>query len=658
MSTEKSQVKVLVPTAVRDGFTYAANSQVPSGQLVEVSFRNRNMLGVSMGMPTQQYSGQLKSVMHIHDNILPPVHLQFIKWVADYTMAPIGQVLRMMLPVQDAFVEKKTADRYKLDIGQPNLVSAMSSLSEEQQLAAVQISQAVNQHSFQPFLLDGVTGSGKTEVYFESIIACLKAGRQAVVLLPEIALTTQWLQRFEQRFGCKPLQWHSGLTPSVRRQTWRAVLDGRAKVIVGARSALFLPFKELGLIIVDEEHDSTYKQDEQVLYNARDMAVVGAKFHKVPVVLASATPSLETYVNAKSGKYKQLRLTQRFGAAQMPEIKLVNLTKERPKEWLSETVINTIKDRLQHNQQAMLFLNRRGYAPLTLCESCGHRIMCLACDTWLVAHKATQRLHCHHCDFQQPYPTACPECHTPQSLIPCGPGVERIVEVVTNVFPRAKIATLTSDTLSTPKKAKQIIDSITNNEVDIVIGTQVLAKGYHFPKLTYVCVVDGDLGLTGADIRACERTYQMLNQVSGRAGREEILGEVAIQTYNPEHPVMQAIAQNDRDGLLDLEAEQRQMYGMPPYGRLIAIILSSLNEQRVEQVAKNLVKCAQSHPDVTVLGPAPAPIAKLRSRYRWRILVKGPSNLRLQDYVNVMLERSNTPSNVRVTVDVDPYSFL
>lgn len=663
MSKKNHSIKVLVPTSVHDTFTYSYNEELSTGQLVDVNFRNRVMLSAvwknSRKTATNKtYKGPLKPIIQLHEFSLDKTHLDFISWVSDYTMAPIGQVLKMILSVPDAFTNKKTAEKYKLILDRPIIKSNIGSLSTEQQVAATNICRDVCDEQFQPFLLDGVTGSGKTEVYFEAIAACLQKNKQSLILLPEIALTTQWLQRFEKRFGCKPLQWHSGLTPSVRRQTWRAVLEGNGKVIVGARSALFLPFNKLGLIIVDEEHESTYKQDEQILYNARDMAVVCAKFHKIPIVLASATPSLETFINAVSGKYKHLELTERFGSAKLPEVKLINLQQEKPKEWISESVLKSIKMRLNNNEQSMLFLNRRGYAPLTICESCGYRIMCPACDTWLVSHKSTQRLHCHHCDYQQPYPATCPECNTPESLIPCGPGVERITEVVANIFPRAKLATLTSDVLSTPKKAKYVIDAITNNEIDIVIGTQVLAKGYHFPNLTYVSVIDGDLGLTGADIRACERTYQLLNQVSGRAGREAIMGEVAIQTYNPDHPVMQAIKNNDRNALLNLEAQQRAAYGMPPYGRLIAIVLSSLDNHKVEQIARELVKHAPQHPDVTVLGPIPAPLTKLRSRYRWRLLVKGPNNLKLQNFVRSMQAAVTIPTSVRMNIDVDPYNFL
>jgi primosomal protein N' (replication factor Y) len=487
--------------------------------------------------------------------------------------------------------------------------------------------------------------------------ATLKQGRQIVVLLPEIALTTQWLNRFHRRFGVEPLQWHSGLTPSLRQQTWTAILEGRASVIVGARSALFLPYPNLGLIIVDEEHDPSYKQEEQVIYQARDLAVVRAKLSKIPVVLVSATPSLETVTNVEQERYQHLVLKNRHGGANMPTIQTIDM-RHYPHNWISPPLEDAIAQGLEAKEQVMLFLNRRGYAPLTLCRTCGHRLMCPTCTSWLVEHKRNGRLQCHQCGYTIPLPSVCPECKAEGSLIACGPGVERIHEQISQTFPMARCEMLTSDMLSTPKHIHELIRRVTNHEIDVIIGTQILAKGHHFPMMTLVGVVDADLGLSGGDLRACERTYQLLHQVSGRAGREQRPGRVLLQTFNPDHPVMAALAAQDRDGFVDAEKVEREARLMPPFGRLGAIIISGTDAHQVERVAKSLARSAPFHPDVTVLGPVPAPLSQLRGRHRWRLLVKTTKSVPLQNLLASWVGGIKPMGNVRVTVDIDPYNFL
>ncbi|MGV8949183.1 MAG: replication restart helicase PriA [Candidatus Paracaedibacter sp.] len=658
MTRPHSTVQILLPIAIDRPFDYALPTGMDCtvGDLVEVPFRGKTAMGIVWGQEATDYSGKLKEIIRRLD--LPGVSFEnreFVTWVSRYNLAPLGMVLKMMLPVA---LEQPTKVRKTLDIGIPDLAHAGAvSLSEDQITAASAIQEAIAEARFQTFLLDGVTGSGKTEVYLSAMEAALKNGRQIVVLLPEIALTTQWLNRFHRRFGVEPLQWHSGLTPSVRQQTWAAILEGRASVIVGARSALFLPYSNLGLIIVDEEHDPSYKQEEQVIYQARDMAVVRAKLSRIPIVLVSATPSLETVTNVEQDRYQHLVLKNRHGGANMPTIQTIDM-RHYPHNWISPPLQEAIAQGLEAKEQVMLFLNRRGYAPLTLCRTCGHRLMCPTCTSWLVEHKRNGRLHCHQCGYNVLLPSACPECKTEESLIACGPGVERIHEQITNLFPMARCEMLTSDMMSTPKHIHELIRRVTDHEVDIVIGTQILAKGHHFPMMTLVGVVDADLGLSGGDLRACERTYQLLHQVSGRAGREQRPGRVLLQTFNPDHPVMAALAGQDRDGFVDAEKAEREARLMPPFGRLGAIIISGTDALQVERVAKSLARTAPLHPDVTVLGPVPAPLAQLRGRHRWRLLIKATKTVPLQQMLGSWVGGIKPAGNVRITVDIDPYSFL
>ncbi len=545
-------------------------------------------------------------------------------------------------------------------LGRPDWARPGPALSPHQEAAADDLRGRVQAGGYSTVLLDGVTGSGKTEVYYEAIAAALKQGKQALILLPEIALSAQWLDRFARRFGAAPAEWHSELTGSQRRDTWRAVAKGEVPVVVGARSALFLPYPDLGVIIVDEEHDSAYKQEEGAIYHARDMAVARAHLGGLPIVLVSATPSLETKVNADSGRYARIELPSRHGGAQLPEVALVDLRRDRPpaRHWLAPSLRKALAETLAGGEQAMLFLNRRGYAPLTLCRACGHRMQCPNCTAWLVEHRLARKLQCHHCGLQQPLPPACPECGEEGTMAACGPGVERIAEEVAELFPAARAAIMASDTLYGPRAIQEMVRKITDHELDIIIGTQVMAKGHHFPMLTLVGVVDADLGLNGGDLRAAERTYQLLHQVAGRAGRGERPGTVMLQTFMPEHPVMQALAAGDRDGFYQLEAEMRQDAGMPPFGRLAALIVSGEDPTLVDRVAMALGRAAPRSETVHVLGPAPAPLALLRGRHRRRLLLKAPRATQVQSLIADWLGRVEIPPAIRVQIDVDPYSFL
>ncbi|GGF08436.1 primosomal protein N' [Aliidongia dinghuensis] len=533
-------------------------------------------------------------------------------------------------------------------------------LSDDQRQAADAIVAAVEARHYETILLDGVTGSGKTEVYFKAIAAALAAGRQVLVLLPEIALGAQWHRRFERQFGAPAAAWHSDLRPAERRGVWRDVADGRARVVVGARSALFLPFEDLGLIVVDEEHDASFKQEEGVVYHARDMAVVRASLEGVPIVLASATPSLESLVNAERGRYRRIVLPDRHGGAELPQVTLVDLREDKPERqrFVAPSLIAALKETLVAGEQAMLFLNRRGYAPLTLCRTCGHRMQCPNCTAWLVEHRFMGRLVCHHCGHAERPPEICPACEDKHSFAPCGPGVERLAEEIAERFPDARVAVMASDTLVGPQAMADLVARVQAHEIDLLIGTQIMAKGHHFPMLTLVGVIDGDLGLAGGDLRAGERTFQMLHQVAGRAGRAERPGRVLLQTFDPGHPVMQALAAHDRDRFLALESAERRSRHMPPFGRLAALIVSAPDADQADQVSAALARAAPHLKGVDVLGPAPAPLAVLRGRHRRRFLMKTDRQVNLQAVLRQWLSSVRVPTAVRVQVDVDPYSFL
>ncbi len=653
---------------------------------------------------------------------LPLISLRFAEWIAKYTLAPLGMVARMMMSAQEAFVPSKprfgvgivdgapppakmNAQRTRvLDMASDGLVRAKSELAHlaacstgvidglvlagnlvevaipergfprpdprfcetqftDDQLRGVEtLRAAVDAANFSATLLDGVTGSGKTEVYFEAVAQTLEAGHQAVILLPEIALTSQFLDRFQRRFGVKPVEWHSALSPAERGRIWKGVARGDVRCVVGARSALFLPYPELGLIVIDEEHDQGYKQDDRVHYQARDMCVVRANLGKFPVVLASATPSIETYVNAITQRYRHVILPGRFSGVEMPDVSAIDMRREQPDKgkWIAPRLVEAMTETLAKGQQSLLFLNRRGYAPLTLCKSCGHRIECPQCSAWLVEHRFKKRLNCHHCGFALAMPEKCPKCATPDSMIACGPGVERVAEEVKERFPDARIALLSSDLIPSLVEMREVIHTIERGEVDIIIGTQIVAKGHNFPGLALVGIIDGDLGLAhGADPRAGERTFQLLHQVTGRAGRTHFVGKGLVQTHLPEHPVMQAIVAGDREAFLNYEIKTRQTGVLPPYGRLAAMVVSARDKELAERTARDLRRHAPPSDKISVLGPAEAPIAVVRGRYRWRLLIKAPKDIDMQSYLRAW--ESALPKykgDVRISLDIDPYNFL
>ena len=675
------------------------------------------------GQPGGVPGGRLKPISEILD--LPPmrpVQRRFIEWLADYYLAEKGAVLRLCMAAREAFLpprelavwqvsgkqpQRLTAQREKVlntaranpplttgelarlagvstsvvrGLAETGALSAASRpkdapfeppdlsphlakrLSGEQQEAADALREAVRGGGFSVTLLDGVTGSGKTEVYFEAMAEALAGGGesgQVLLLLPEIALTGQFMRRVAERFNARPAEWHSDMSAAARARVFRGVASGKARIVVAARSGLFLPWRSLRLIVVDEEHESAYKQEGGVPYHGRDMAVLLGSLGGFPVVLSSATPSLESLVNAENGRYGHLTLRRRHGKALLPEISLIDMREHAPAsgEWLSTPLVEAVSETLEKGRQALLFLNRRGYAPLTLCRACGQRLQCPHCSAWLVQHRFRNILMCHHCGHQQPLANTCPSCGAEGKMAAVGPGVERLAEEAGWRWPDARVAVLSSD-LQGGARLKELLEAVARGEYDIIIGTQLVAKGHHFPNLALAGIVDADLALENADPRAGERTWQLLAQVAGRAGRAEHSGRALVQTWLADHPLMRALAAGDRDGFLEHEKKMRKAAGMPPYGRLAALIISGRDEQRTWEFCRALAARKPRARDILALGPAPAPIAVVRRRFRYRFLVKGPRNADMQAYLRAWLAGLKIPGHVKLEVDMDPYSFL
>ncbi|WP_460451949.1 primosomal protein N' [Alsobacter sp. SYSU BS001988] len=715
--------EVLTPVALDQTYSYVVppGLELEPGAVVQAPFGPRETVGVVWELRRGASGSNLKAVTaRMPGPALTEAHRRFVDWVARYTLAPRGMVLRMALRAPEGdppermltgvrlagppparmtpararviAVAQKGAVTPKRELAEAAGVSvgvldglidegtletvgvppapiaptpdpdhAHTSLEPTQQEAADALGEAVRSASFSVTLLEGVTGSGKTEVYFEAVAAAIRAGRQSLIMLPEIALTAQFLARFEARFGVRPAEWHSGVAGRRRERTHAAVASGEALVVAGARSALFLPFRVLGLVIVDEEHEHAYKQEDGVHYHARDMAVVRGRIEGAPVVLASATPSIESRVNAEQGRYRHLRLPGRFGGRAMPDLTAVDMRRDGPSRgrWLSPRLVAAVRETLERGEQALLYLNRRGYAPLTLCNACGHRFQCPNCTAWLVEHRFRRALVCHHCGHVERRPDACPECGAVDSLAACGPGVERLAEEVAEAFPQARSLVLSSDFPGGTERLKRELEAVAAGDFQIVVGTQLVAKGHNFPKLSLVGVVDADLGLASGDPRAGERTFQVLQQVTGRAGRGDTTGRALLQTFQPDHPVMRALLSGDAERFYREEIAMRRAAGLPPFGRLAAVVVSAADRAAAEGHARALARCAPGHPEVIVLGPAEAPIAVVRGRHRFRMLVKTAREFPMQDWLRGWLAAGpKITGNTRVQVDVDPMSFL
>lgn len=717
-------VLVPMPAPVPYSYKVPENAHVEPGSIVQVPLGPRFVTGVvwdEAAISNTVDPKKLRPIEHVFD--CPPLSKDmraFLDWVAAYTLSPPGLVARMALRAPTAFDPEPMIEGLRLVTDEvarltpararvielasdgfswtrlglahaagvsasvvdglikqgvfetvflppPPLVAAPDPdyaaprLEGPQKAAGDVLVKSVSKGEFEVSLIDGVTGSGKTEVYFEAIAEVLRQGKQVLILLPEIALTASFLDRFHERFGSKPAEWHSDLAPKTREKVWRQVVTGEVRVVAGARSALFLPFSELGLIVVDEEHDPAFKQEDRVFYNARDMAVVRARIGGFPAVLVSATPSVESQVNALQGRYQYIHMPTRFGEAAMPDLKLVDMRKHPPARggFLSPVMLKGIATTLEKGEQSLLFLNRRGYAPLTLCRVCGHRFQCPDCSSWLVEHRFRGQLQCHHCGHAEPTPEACPECGTLDHLVACGPGVERIAEEVDGHFPDARTIVLSSDMAGGVKRLRLELEAIAKGEADIVIGTQLVAKGHNFPLMTLVGIVDADLGLANGDPRAAERTFQLLSQVTGRAGRTGLKSHGLIQTYQPGHPVMQAIVSGDAEAFYEREIHEREKALLPPFGRLASIIVSAADRAQAEAHARGLRRAAPSADGISVLGPAEAPLALVRGRFRFRLLIHGRRNSDMQAFLQAMLKAGpKERGSVHVQLDIDPQSFL
>jgi primosomal protein N' (replication factor Y) len=717
-------VDVLVPVALDRAYTYRvpAGMTLAPGDVVAVPLGPNAYAGVVWGSAPVR-PGLHNRLKDIEDKLdLPPLPAElrrFIDWVADYTLGARGTVLAMALrmglhlgpgrervgvrlagpaPQRMTAARRRVLNlladqmvRTKAEIAQEAGVSVgvvdglidegtletlvlppepvaqvpdpdhlLPELSAAQEAAASALRTLVGA-GFSASLIDGVTGSGKTEVYFEAVAENIRKGRQTLILMPEIALTTQFRNRFAARFGTAPAEWHSQLAPRKRARTFEAIVRNEASVVVGARSALFLPYADLGLVVVDEEHDPAYKQEDGVHYHARDMAVVRAHEAQIPVLLCSATPSVETEVNARRGRYRRLHLPERFGGQQLPHIEAIDLRREGPARgrFIAPRLAQAVQIALERKEQALLFLNRRGYAPLTLCRACGFRLACPNCDAWLVEHRFRRRLICHHCGYSLPPPPACPKCAATDSFTAVGPGVERLQEEVAGLFPEARSIVLSSDLVESVECLREELDDVAEGRFDIVIGTQLVAKGHHFPKLNLVGIVDADLGLANGDPRAAERSFQLLHQVAGRAGRESGQGQGFLQTHQPEHPVMRALISGDRDAFYGAEIEMRERTGYPPFGRLAALIASGADRHESEGFAKKLAAAAPYDEAVRVLGPAEAPLAVVRGRYRFRLLAKSPRSFDLSHYIRGWIAHApKARGSLKLEVDIDPQSFF
>ena len=714
------KISVILATNSEKAYQYLvpADFNIKKGMIVKVPFRSRELFGIIWDDSDEKIEkSKLKEIIDYYPQfIFSNDRINFIKFMSNYNYSNLGKILKLFIPQSYLLEKKKPYLKYRFDeknyekirktssrdrikkvfindkyfslkeivdeakvsrsvirdlIDKKCLVSksykeeldinfkniSKVDLNDHQKKSRDKINKSISDNKYNCFLIDGVTGSGKTEVYFEAVEKSLSKKKQSLILLPEISLTADLFKRIESRFGIKPVMWHSNLSKGKRKDIWQDIFTGDSKLIIGARSSLFLPFKNLGLIVVDEEHDITYKQQEGVIYNARDMAI-SLGFHEMAtVVLVSATPSLETIYNINKGKYSKLSLPKRIGKAKLPLINFIDMRDEdyKNQEWISEALKGEIKKSLSNNEQALIFLNRRGYAPLTLCRKCGSRLECPKCDSYLVEHKYNLKLICHQCGFSIKSTKDCNSCNSKNSLIAYGPGVERVTEEIKSYFPNSRVESLSSDNST---KSNKILSDMKNGLVDILVGTQIISKGHHFPSLTCVGVIDADLGMANGDLRAAERTYQLLHQVAGRAGREDREGKAFLQTYFPNHPVIQSLIKGTRDEFIETELSIRKKNKLPPYGKLASIILSDKDEEKIISFCTILKRNIPSVKDVSVLGPAPASITKVRGRLRYRFLIKANKNINIQKFLYLWINNLKKPSSIKMSIDIDPYYFL
>ena len=651
---------VIVTRPFDQVFTYKLQKGhvVEKGSIVNVPFgKSKKQIGMVVNIFNNLSSNinyEIKEIQDVFESItLSNDIIKFIQWISDYTLSPIGLVLKLFL-LNEKIINFKI-DEIKKNHFSPTKVS----LNQDQKKASTLIKKLLFKKST-PIVLEGVTGSGKTEVFFEIIESVIYKKQQILIMVPEISLTPQLETRFLKRFGFLPDIWHSKISEKKRKIVWHQAYTGQPMIVIGARSSLFLPFKKLGLIVVDEEHDASYKQEDIIRYQARDLAIVRAKIDNATIILSSATPSLETQNNINKNKYKHVFLSSQYSGLELPPIKLIDLKKNKldKNKWISNIIYKELENCLEKKEQALLFLNRRGYSPLSLCIECGYRYQCEQCTSWLVMHNEKKRLLCHHCGSIYPIEPKCPKCLTEDSIKLIGPGVERLQEELKLLFPKKSIGIMSSDNANTPNKIKAIIDDFENKKIDILVATQIMAKGYDFPNLSFVGVIDADTGLLGGDMRAIERTYNLLQQVSGRAGRSKQRGKVFIQTYFPEQPVIKSLQRRDRKTFVEQSLKDREEFLIPPFGFMTAIIISSSSKTKTEMYGRALVQSVKPPENINILGPVEAPIFLLRGQYRYRLLIKGNSRKLLNNFTKFLLKKCPTPTSLRLVVDVDPYSFM
>lgn len=643
-------VRVLIPKISLFPLDYYSSSNHSVGDLVLVPFRNKNITGIVWEVNCLDSGKKLKSICN-EDTFPASIKsevIELIKKAAKYYLSELGTVAKLVLPVD---INEPPIKIHKQEI-QNNIRLAKLTDSQEKALRAIE-------SNTKPTVIKGVTGSGKTEIYFHAILNQIKIGKQALIMLPEIALSTQIIARFQERFGFEPAIWNSSVTKAKKKRILRGIISGDVKIVIGARSSLFLPYQNLGIIVVDEEHDASYKQNEGILYNARDMAVLRGFIEKCKTLLVSATPSIESLHNVENKKYNIVHLKSRFNDAYLPDVKIIDMKQEdiELNKWISPTALNAIRQNIEQKQQTLIFLNRRGYAPLMLCKACGYRVNCKSCSASMVLHKKLNRMECHHCGAISKIHTKCPDCDETDSLILCGPGIERIHEEIKKIFPEVNSEMVSKEQSSKPTEMQKLLESMENGKIDILIGTQIVTKGYHFPDLTLVVIVDADLGFVGGDLRASEKTFQLLHQVGGRAGRAGKNGKVLVQTYYPEHKVIEALAEKKEDIFINEELLSRQKSEMPPFSKMAAITITGKNPDKTLQMAKNFVALAPKS-DAKIMGPAEAMMLKLSNRYRYKILVLANRDFNMQKYLKLWQEHSQIPSSYQVKFDIDPHNFL
>ena len=645
------KAQVLLPKVFNFPFTYNSIEQEKIGDVVEVPFGSKNEIGVIWkNKYSEPKNIKIKNIVRKTGYSIDAKLVDFIEWFSSYNMVPIGLVLKMVIGGSKNFFKMKDSP---IQIKKTKLKKF--ELNSEQLEALKFLEKA--QNKFDVSVLQGTTGSGKTLVYFERIKKIVNDNCQALVLLPEIFLTNDFKSRFEDFFGFEPAIWHSKITPKNKRIIWKGLMNNKIKILVGARSALLLPFKKLGIIIVDEEHDTSYKQDEGVTYNARDMAISRANFEKIPIHLVTSVPSIETYNNICNKRYRHIKISKRFNDYPLPETKIINLNLNKIKnKFIAKETINLVKQYLEKGDQILFFINRRGFAPYLICKKCGYKLICSNCSLYLTFHKIKNKAICHHCSYEKILKTKCKSkgiC----DYVMYGPGVEKIFEEVKETFPAEKIKIFSSDYLKTKEKTKNLFKEIKENKLSILVGTQMISKGFNFPKLNCIVVIDADFSGRGYDLRSTEKNIQLYHQLSGRAGRFSSRSIIIYQTLTPHDITLNELIKNQSEELLKNELILREKNSLPPFIRLIAIIISSKNRSLSLQGAREIKNKLSQINDLEVLGPVDSPLLKIKKNFRSRLLIRFDNRFLMQKKISNVLNGLKISSKIKLMVDVDPINF-